>query len=217
MTNRPCLDMNKAIRLIEEQCKELGADERPYTRLLESCFIGWYSRSVASCLFVFCKNEAGSWCVLASERGEGAADFQGCWNCPCGYLDFDETTAMCARRECYEETGVDLDASKFKFISYEDDPVTANRQNITFRFYTIIRDKKTSDFIFSHAANEEKEVGKIKWIPVEDIHQYKWAFNHDKRIDEIFNEVFEDSASYRYWKRFKHKLSKFWNELWYMY
>ncbi len=210
MTNRPCLDKNKAVKLVKEYCKEFGVDDSGLIEALNSTFIGWYSRSVATCLFVFCKNENGSWCVLASERGEEAADFQGYWNCPCGYLDFDETTAACARRECYEETGVELDVNSLKFISFEDDPVTANRQNITFRFYTIILDKKTSDFKFSKANNEGKEVGRIAWIPVENIHNYAWAFNHEKRIDEIFNQVFEDSSSYRFWKKFKKKWYEFW-------
>lgn len=210
MTNRPCLDMEKAIKLVSEQVGGFGVPESNVRDILKQAFIGWYSRSVATCLFVFCKNEDGSWCVLASERGEEAADFQGYWNCPCGYLDFDETTAACARRECYEETGVELDINNIHFISFEDDPVTANRQNVTFRFYTFIYDKNTTDFKFSKENNEGKEVGRIQWIPVEEIHNYKWAFNHEKRIDEIFNTVYANSEGYRFLK----KLCKKWNDFW---
>ena len=213
MTNRPCLDMNKAIRLIEEQCRELGTDERPLTRLLESCFIGWYSRSIASSIFVFCKDEKGRWCVLASERGEEAADFQGSWNCPCGYLDFDETTANCARRECYEETGIDLDINDIKFVGYEDDPVTANRQNVTFRFVDVILDKKTTDFTFSKKNNEGKEVGKIVWLPVEEVGKYKWAFGHENRINELFNAYVDTDGSYFFWRNFKKRCSNFFKKI----
>lgn len=211
MTNRPCLDMEKAIKIVMNNVGAFGIPEENIREALKPAFIGWYSRSVASCLFVFCKNEKGSWCVLASERGKGAADFQGYVNCPCGYLDFDETAADCARRECYEETGIDLDVNNIHFISYEDDPVTANRQNVTFRFYTVIFDKKTTDFKFSKEHNESDEVGWIGWIPVEEIHKYKWAFNHDKRIDEVFDTVYESSASYRFWKKFKKKWYDFWS------
>lgn len=211
MTNCPCLDMEKAIKLVAENVGGFGIPEENVRKILSQAFIGWFSRSVATCLFVFCKDKNGSWCVLASERGEEAADFQGYWNCPCGYLDFGETAAACAKRECYEETGVALDASKFRFIGFEDDPVTANRQNVTFRFAYMIHDKKTSDFNFSHANNEGKEVGMIRWIPVENIHQYKWAFGHEKRIDEIFDEIHGSSKSYRFWKNFKKK----WNEFWF--
>ena len=216
MTNRPCLDMNKAIRLIEEQCKELGADERPYTRLLKSCFIGWYSRSMASSIFVFCKNNNGRWCVLASERGEEALDYRGYWNCPCGYLDFDETTPQCARRECFEETGVELDINGLKFVGYEDDPVTANRQNVTFRFIDIIYDKKTTDFTFSKKNNEGKEVGKIAWIPIEELGKYNWAFGHEKRINELFETYVDPDGGYRFWSSFKkgcHKIVEVIGEL----
>lgn len=65
----------------------------------------WISRSIAvtGCIFTFLN---GKWCVLANKRGEGTPDFQGMWNMPCGYLDFDETTAQAVIREVYEETGI---------------------------------------------------------------------------------------------------------------
>ena len=67
----------------------------------------WISRSIAvtGCVFTFLN---GKWCVLANKRGEGTPDFQGMWNMPCGYLDFNETTAEAVIREVYEETGVRL-------------------------------------------------------------------------------------------------------------
>ena len=52
----------------------------------------WVHRSIAVAGFIFCRIN-NEWCVLANQRGEGAPDFQGYWNCPCGYLDFDETLA----------------------------------------------------------------------------------------------------------------------------
>ena len=39
-------------------------------------FIGWFSRSIAAAIFVFCRDEKGNLYVLASERGKGAADFK---------------------------------------------------------------------------------------------------------------------------------------------
>lgn len=205
MTNRPCLDMEKAIKILEEQFKIFGADSTSVRELLKPAFIGWFSRSMASAIFVFCKNSNGDWCVLASERGEEAADFRGFWNCPCGYLDFDETTINCARRECFEETGVELDSSKIELVGFEDDPVTANRQNVTFRFVCVIDDKITSDFSFSKKYNEGKEVGQIKWIPIERVPELSWAFNHEKRIDEIFNKYVDPDG----WYYLKKKMGNF--------
>lgn len=196
MTNRPCLDKALTAKLISEYCKEFGADDKGLLELLDQAFIGWYSRSIATALFVFCKNKKNQWCVLASERGEEAADFKGFWNCPCGYLDFDETTKDCARRECFEETGVDINSSLITFVSYEDDPVTANRQNVTFRFYAKVEDKLTEDFTFSKKNNEGLEVGRISWIPIEDIDNYKWAFEHKKRITEIFEQDIDPEGCY---------------------
>jgi len=189
MTNRPCLDMNKLIEGIREICKKNGINEEVFLELINKCFIGWFSRSMATALFAFCKDEEGDWCVLASERGEEAADFRGMWNCTCGYLDYDETTKECAVRECFEETGVKLPIESLIFIGYEDDPVKANRQNVTFRFAAKIEDRITSDFEFSKEHNEGKEVGKIAWVKVKDIDNYEWAFNHKNRIVEIFNQV----------------------------
>ena len=70
----------------------------------------WVHRSIAVAGFIFCKIN-DEWCVLANQRGEGAPDFQGYWNCPCGYLDFDETLAEACSREIYEETGVKIEPS----------------------------------------------------------------------------------------------------------
>jgi 8-oxo-dGTP pyrophosphatase MutT (NUDIX family) len=149
-------------------------------------FLGWFSRSVAAAIFVYCKDQDGDWCVLASERGEEAADYRGFWNCCCGYLDRNETVKSCALRELYEETGVFIDDEDIvKFIGYEDSP-EVNRQNVTFRFAAFIDDAITDDFKFSKKNNEGKEVGEIKWIKITEIDNYLWAFNHDKRIIEIF-------------------------------
>ena len=114
------------------------------------------------------------------------------WNCPCGYLSRNETTKECAVRECFEETGVKLPIESLIFIGYEDDPIKANRQNVTFRFAAKIEDRITSDFKFSKEHNEGKEVGKIAWVKVKDIDNYEWAFNHKNRIVEIFNQVINE-------------------------
>lgn len=149
-------------------------------------FLGWFSRSIAVVVFVFAKDKDGDWCVLASERGKDAADFNGMWNCCCGYLDFGETTKEAACREVHEETGVDIPIDSLEFIGYEDNPITANRQNVTFRFLVKIEDRQTCDFKFSKKDNEGDEVGEIAWIKEKDIDRYKWAFEHNQLLKEIF-------------------------------
>lgn len=189
MTNRPCLDTKKLIEGLKIICSNHGYDFKTLMPAIVQANIGWFSRSMATALFAFCKDADGDWRVLASERGKEAADFRGMWNCPCGYLDYDETTKECAVRECFEETGVQIPIDSLVFINYEDDPVTANRQNVTFRFGAKIEDHITTDFKFSKENNEGAEVGEIKWVKIKDIDNYEWAFNHKNRIVEIFNQL----------------------------
>lgn len=145
--------------------------------------IYWVSRSMAVVCFVFAYID-GRWCVLANQRGEGTPDFQGYWNAPCGYLDYNETLEQAAIREVYEETGVKL--TEAKFLGYEDSP-SANRQNVTFRFYSIIHNAQPSNISLSTEAlgGEENEVASVSWIPVSNIKDFKWAFNHNYLINEI--------------------------------
>ena len=153
-----------------------------YTK--DAQFLGWYSRSVAVASFIFCKDKMGEWCVLASERGKGTPDYQGYWNCPCGYLDWNERLSDAAHRETLEETGVNIPADEFKVVGINDSP-SENRQNVTVRHRVIIGKKTIDDFTFSHDGNEQDEVGEIRWIPLKLVNAYKWAFGHDKLIQTL--------------------------------
>lgn len=145
----------------------------------------WYSRSVAVTLFTYCKNSEGEWCVLANKRGKGTPDYQGYWNCPCGYLDFNENSCQGARRECKEETGIDIPLNKIQVVEVNSDP-TQNRQNVSIR-HTAILDGTTKDWSnFSKEFMEEGEVEDITWIPLSRIKEYDWAFEHDVLIDKFF-------------------------------
>ena len=148
--------------------------------------LGWFSRSMAVSVFIFCKDSDGRWNILASERGPGTPDFQGYWNCVCGYVEFDTTIADNCIKEVHEEVGVEISKESLIFIGFEDSP-SANHQNVTFRYAVIYRDRITDDFSFSKEWNEEGEVGDIKWIPVDEVARYQWAFGHKDRILEIYN------------------------------
>lgn len=145
-------------------------------------FLGWYSRSVAVACFVFARDKRGITYVLASQRGEGTPDpeFVGKWNCICGYLDFNETVPNAGFREIREETGANLNGCNFLPIKIQSNPAEDKRQNVVVQMATFL--PECIDFYenqFSHKFNEENEVGEIKFIPVADVHKYKWAFNHD--------------------------------------
>ena len=151
-------------------------------------FLGWFSRSVAATIMVVAKDREGNRYVLASERGPGAADFQGYWNMPCGYLDFNETVAEAACRECYEETGIKVKPDEAKFFDFNSEP-SANRQNVTFRFLATLKEP-IEDLTFSKENNEEDEVGMIEWVPFDGFEGKKWAFGHDKIIRDAIENFF---------------------------
>ena len=147
----------------------------------------WIARNVAVACFVFAKIN-NTWCVLANQRGFGSADFQGMWNAPCGYLDYGETTAQAAIREVYEETGVKL--SSVDFWEVQDDP-TAHLQNVTFRYYSIIENptQEMLDLSIEDRGGEQNEVGAIAWIPLDQLNEFKWAFNHGEIINQAAYEL----------------------------
>ena len=134
----------------------------------------WISRSCAVAVFLFVKDRNDIY-ILANKRGNGAADFQGLWNCPCGYIDFDETAEEAACREVFEETGYIITPDQIHLYKVKSIP-TENNQNITLRFVGII----DSDYLCKEAptGGEPDEVEEVKLIPIRDITKYQWAFGH---------------------------------------
>lgn len=143
----------------------------------------WIARSIAVAGFIFKESDNNELCVLANKRGPGTPDFQGHWNCPCGYLDFDETLAEACSREIWEECGIKIEPGKL-ILHYVDDSPLGNRQNITHRF-TAFLNKKQDTSISIGSESEEDEVLDVKWIPISEVDNYKWAFNHDKILKEV--------------------------------
>lgn len=145
----------------------------------------WYSRSIAVTLFAFAKDKNGNIFVLANKRGKGTPNNQGKWNCPCGYLDFNETTKEAAIRETFEETGVKIDKKLVHFISFNSNPKSEGLQNVTIKYAAML--PKTIDFYeqeFSKKNNEEDEVSAIAFISLNDLSKYNWAFNNKKLIKD---------------------------------
>ena len=139
----------------------------------------WYSRSICAVAFLFTTDNTGKWYVLANKRG---LDEKHKWNCPAGYLDFGETIAECAAREVYEETGLKINPDILHLVFINDNP-KETRQNVTFRYVGLLNEKVedlSKQLNSSHS--EKNEVEEIKFIPVEDIDKYEWAFNHDNLI-----------------------------------
>lgn len=148
----------------------------------------WVHRSIAVASFVF-KLEDEKFSILANKRGKGTPDNQGKWNCPCGYLDYDETLAEAAAREVYEECGLKITADLLVPFELNDSP-DAHMQNVTFRHYAILTPdviKKLGGLTKGEGGEEDEfdEVDEVKWIPVEEIGNYEWAYHHDEIIKRV--------------------------------
>jgi 8-oxo-dGTP diphosphatase len=100
---------------------------------------------------------------------------------PCGYLDYNETIKEAAVREVFEETGVKLNPNNLILLYINDIPEEDKRQNVTFRYRCTVKEP-IEDIKLTDKNSEDEEVSNIKWIPVNKINNYKWAFNHDKII-----------------------------------
>lgn len=166
--------------------------------------IGWLSRSACVVTLIVAKVK-GKYYVLASQRGKGTPDpeFVGSWNLCCGYLDYDETLRHAAARELFEETGVIVKPDNLVFYKINDDPFGDKRQNITFRyFYLLKRDYLPTT---TNSYSETDEVEKIEWIPIEKINNFKWAFNHKELVNEMLDYyIFKNNLSL--WQRISTKV-----------
>lgn len=158
----------------------------------EGNFLGWFTRSTAVVGLVFAKNLNQEWCVLASQRGKGTPDpeYWEHWNVCCGYLDFHETLEHAISREVFEEVGLSIPDGFWKLHSINSEPKGDKRQNVSHRYYTVLN-QSVEDLTkeFTHKNNEKDEVGEIKFIPIIDISEYEWAFNHKQLITQIFAEI----------------------------
>jgi ADP-ribose pyrophosphatase YjhB (NUDIX family) len=173
----------------------------------------WISRSCAVTVAIIL-NQKNKKYVLMSKRGQGTPDFQGFWNMPCGYLDWNETCKQAVYREVFEETGLNLDdfiytiknskknnnQSKIKslfkksskILRYDlknpwaiNDFTDTTKQNITLRYGVEIQ--LADDYIFPTLTNEHcepDEVDELEWVEISKVGNLNCAFNHNQILKE---------------------------------
>lgn len=159
----------------------------------------YHSRSVAVVIVLACLGPDGCLKVAIEKRGTAPGlDKQGLWCLPCGYLDWDESGPDAARREVWEEIGLDLDEylpsqlpgspglDQPWFVKTEPDE---NRQNITLRYGLIFVKQEWPKLIVNNDC-EPNEVADAQWVRLSDIksNKYEFAFNHDKVIEDFFHK-----------------------------
>lgn len=147
----------------------------------------WLSRAVGVTGIVVCEVK-GERYLLISKRGKGTPNYQGCYNIPCGYLDWNESLKEGVIRELYEETGLFLTHDEWRFFNYNDD--LKDGQNISLRFIYCFEKDELPEVTNEHC--EPDEVEDIKWIKLSrnGIKNYKWAFDHKQLVEEILKYKF---------------------------
>ena len=150
----------------------------------------WESRSVAISATIFAIYNDNIYALV--EKRSSIMDRPYEWCLPCGYLDYNESGWDAIIREVYEETSfyiprydyflvTDNDKNPFRIIT---EPNASYRQNVILE-YGIIFDFGTYEKRFPSdiVKYKNEEISEIKWIFIEEVFKYKWAFEHDCHIE----------------------------------
>ena len=163
----------------------------------------WISRSVAVMAVVLI-SQGESTFVLMNKRGKGAPDFRGCWCCPCGYLDWSESSWEAVIREIWEESGFNVEAFKetkgVETLYLREQPWWVDsdphrrrksyRQNVTLRFGAMFRIPEGMEFPrLTREFSEENEVDGLSWIKLPLSDHIKYAFDHNRLVREFLIHV----------------------------
>lgn len=138
---------------------------------------------------------------LISKRGTGAADFQGKWCLPCGFLEANETGEEGVEREIFEETGVKIETKPI-FFSVETNPKYCNNGNVTLRYICPMSSMVTPKY--SNINGEENEVADLKWISQDEIDNYDFCFNH---ADILYLFLYQYLLENKYIAKIFHRLN----------
>ena len=140
----------------------------------------WISRSVSVEGFIFTQDQGLR--VPANKRGSACPNEVGKWNCPCGYLDYDETAEQACCREIKEETDLTINPSQLGFLWVDSIP-RGKRQNVSIAYWSY-KDSYSYQTI-TGAFADKNEVEDVLWIGVDELNKYDWAFEHNYAIMRV--------------------------------
>jgi 8-oxo-dGTP diphosphatase len=121
--------------------------------------------------------DAGELKLLLIERG--IEPFKGKWAFPGGFLNMEENTDECARRELCEETGIEnvFIEQLYTFSDVDRDP---RGRVITVSYYALV---KLSDYKIQAGDDAES----AKWFPISQVPPL--AFDHDRILRIALNRL----------------------------
>jgi len=147
----------------------------------------WLSRSLAVVVTVILNGEK----ALIVKRGNKISHSNK-WCNPCGYLDWDESGTQASFREVWEESGLDIgeiidtnpDSISFQSMIDPWDIVTnpeLNHNQDVALYYGICINSDVEPEIHNRNC-EEGEILDTKWVRIEDLINFEFAFGHENRI-----------------------------------
>lgn len=161
----------------------------------------WLARDIAVAFTIVFIHQKVPY-VLINKRGPGVPNFQGFWNLPCGYLDYDETIPEGAIREVWEECGVNITPFiKTGEIQYVETPWAINstpngsKQNVTIHHGLLATVNELPEV--SNANNEPNETSDICWLPLSKLYTLEFAFDHQQRIQQ-FVTVLDGQSTFNF-------------------
>lgn len=153
----------------------------------------WLARHIAVAVSLLAVHEGAPY-VLVNQRGPGVPNFQGYWNLPCGYLDYDETTQEAGIREVWEECGVNLlPLFEGAHLNFFDQPWDVHslpggtKQNVTIHHGLVVTVAALPEV--SNRNNEPNETLAIRWLPLAEAEGLAFAFDHKPRIAKFVHQV----------------------------
>lgn len=143
-----------------------------YTLTAEGQYAYRYPRAAVTADTAVLYRDEDGWHILLIRRGN--EPYAGSWALPGGFLNMDETTEECARRELQEETGVEAGVLHLTGIysAIERDP---RGRVVTASYYTIVPHKVT--------AKGADDAAEARWWPLEALPAL--AFDHAQMICDL--------------------------------
>ena len=132
-----------------------------------------YPRAAVTADAVVLFKEPAGWQVLLIRRG--GEPYRGSWALPGGFMNMDETTEACARRELEEETTLRL-CAPMRFVGLYDTVGRDPRGRVITATYMCVLERRPE-------ARGSDDAAEARWWPLDDLPEL--AFDHAKMLARV--------------------------------